>query len=668
MADAQARIVISARDDTAAALAKAKAGFAGLQGSIGAVGASFASLQTGLVSVLAGAGVGAFAAFARSVVNGLDALNDLKDATGSSIENISALEDVAIRTGSSFETVSQSLIKFNKALSESKPGSDIELALKSIGLSALELKELDPAEALLKTAMALSNYENNAKKARLTQEFFGKSLREVAPFLKDLAEQGELVAKVSTKQAQEAEKFNNQLNALSKSATDAARSIASDLIPQANELISRFIKSKEAGTLLIDTLLNLGKVPLPFPLSGAGLAIPELASSSELARLEQKRIGLENIAKTDRELGRQENANNTRALQNINKQIAALKQLEIARQGFEQTASSFGGQKLPDAPDITEKAKQAKQVQSEFDKYIDKLIEAQIATLNLSAEEQARYDIAIGKLGKLNKLQQEQVIITARGLDLLKNQKPFGPDIPLSELERRNDAARDVANMIANTAQGQINSLTRQYGNLDEALRDGSITSQQYVDALDLLDQRFAELQPSIQSASDQISEFSKRAAEDIKYAVGDSVLAALEGNFDSILDIWVRLLERMVAEAIAAELNEALFGGLFGGGGSGSGLIGDAVKLFGGFFADGGYLQPGKIGVVGQAGPELIMAGSRGATITPNGGGGTVNVTYNIQQVGSGVSRGEVIAGLSTVRDSTRAELLQIMARKGLA
>jgi ABC-type transporter Mla subunit MlaD len=53
------------------------------------------------------------------------------------------------------------------------------------------------------------------------------------------------------------------------------------------------------------------------------------------------------------------------------------------------------------------------------------------------------------------------------------------------------------------------------------------------------------------------------------------------------------------------------------------------------GQFADGGFLPSGKIGLVGENGPELITGPGR---ITPmedvNFGGGTTNVTYNISAV----------------------------------
>lgn len=659
MADAQARIVISARDDTAGALAKAKAGFAGLQGQVQSVATGFIAANAALGAVLGGAGL--VSLFANSV-RSIDALNDLKDATGSSIENLSALEDVAERTGSSFQTVGQALVKFNQVLLQATPNSGPEKTLRAIGLSATELRKQDPAEALRKVAVALSGYADDGNKARIIADLFGKSIREVAPLLNDLARQTQLVGKVTTAQAEAAEKFNQQLDSLKKNSTDAARAIVSDILPAMNDLLERFRKAKDEGTLLSDTLRNIfaglsGKAS--FDALGLG--------SSELQRLDQLRIGLENVKRTDEEMGRAENVNNTRRLENINKQIKALQALDAVRSNFkpDQGVNPAGlfKKSAPLVPD-------ASNAVSEFDKYLKKLQEGQISVLDLTEVEKARYEIAYGSLKKLTDIQQVIILQNAQAIDDIKaaGEDLLGPQIPDNILKKRADAAKDVANILGQTQQGQINALTQQYGDLSTALDNGEISTKQYVDALDLLDQKFSELTAPIANASEQISEFSKQAARNIQDAVGDTVLATLEGNFDDILQLWGNLLKRMVAEAIAAQLNEALFGGLFGGKGQGSGLIGDAVKLFGGFFADGGYLEPGKIGIVGENGPEPIIAGNRGATIYPNGAGSTVNVTYNIQQVGSGVSRGEVIAGLSAVRDSTRAEFSQILSRKGLA
>lgn len=175
----------------------------------------------------------------RQLVNDLDNLNDSADATGATVENLSALEDVARRNGGSLDLVSAAVVKMNAALKEAKADSPVAIALKAIGLNAAELRKDDPAIAVQKIAQALAGFADDGNKARLVQELFGKSLREVAPFLKDLADAGELNAKVTSEQAQQAEKFNKQLFAMQTNASNAARSLVADLLPTMNEVFTR---------------------------------------------------------------------------------------------------------------------------------------------------------------------------------------------------------------------------------------------------------------------------------------------------------------------------------------------------------------------------------------------------------------------------------------------
>lgn len=212
--------------------------------------ASFNSVMLKSAAVFATAG--AIASYAKMINDGVDALNDLKDATGASIENISALEDVGKRAGASFDTVSTSLIKFNNVLSDAKPGSAAEQAIKALGLSIEDLKRLDPAEALRQTSVALNRFADDGDKARLVQELFGKSVKEVAPFLKDLAESGALVAKVTTEQAEQAEKFNKELAALGKNAQDASRALVGPMVSALNDVIAKFKEGREAGKSFLE--------------------------------------------------------------------------------------------------------------------------------------------------------------------------------------------------------------------------------------------------------------------------------------------------------------------------------------------------------------------------------------------------------------------------------
>jgi hypothetical protein len=220
-----------------------------LQSVQGAAGSLRSALSTFAPTVAAAFSLAAITAFVRTTVNGIDALNDLADATGSSVENLSALEDVAARTGTSMDTVGGAVIRLNKALADAKPGSDQAKALEAIGLSAKELRAIDPAEALQRTAKALAGFADDGNKARLVQELFGKSLREVAPLLKDLAESGKLNSTVTTEQAKQAEAFNQQLFRFQKNATDAARAISGPLVSSLNDFfgVIRKLDSNKGG-------------------------------------------------------------------------------------------------------------------------------------------------------------------------------------------------------------------------------------------------------------------------------------------------------------------------------------------------------------------------------------------------------------------------------------
>lgn len=94
-----------------------------------------------------------------------------------------------------------------------------------------------------------------------------------------------------------------------------------------------------------------------------------------------------------------------------------------------------------------------------------------------------------------------------------------------------------------------------------------------------------------------------------------------------SVKDLFKSIVETILRSQVQQLLTQTF--GSFGGGGGG----GFFSNLFAGFFANGGRIPSGKVGVVGEAGPELVTGP---ATVTPmgGGGGGVTNVTYNINAV----------------------------------
>lgn len=203
--------------------------FGGLRATAASVGGAFAA-------IIPAAAIAGIARFVNATTEGLDKLNDLSDATGASVENLSALEDIALRTGTSVDTMGDALVKMNKALADAKPGSDAERAFKALGLSVADLKRLDPVEAFQRLAIALAGYADDGNKARLVQELFGKSLKDVAPLLKDVAEKGKLYATVTKEQAEEAEKYRKSVFELQKNLADLGRTLSGPVVSGFNEM------------------------------------------------------------------------------------------------------------------------------------------------------------------------------------------------------------------------------------------------------------------------------------------------------------------------------------------------------------------------------------------------------------------------------------------------
>lgn len=362
------KLVISAQDKTAAAFAKAQKNIDALKTTASSLGGV---LGVGFSAV-------ALVNFTKAAIDSLDALNDLSDATGASIENISALEDVAARTGTSFDTVQAALVKFNSALNSAKKDSPQAAAIEAIGLSVEKLKALDPAEALRQTAVALAQFADDGNKARIVQELFGKSVREVAPLLKDLAESGGLVATVTTEQAKEAEKFNIQLFELQKNLQDVSRDMAGPLVKAMNELIAKFKEGEKAGKGFWETgfenyLANVRKF--------YGLKPPEVNTGGATGDFGPGAGG-----------GRG----------SVNPALVR-----------------------PSLPSSLEKpttggGKSAAAKQSEADRYLETLTKQLEKTQELTAVQQVGFDIIAGRTGKLTTDQQNNLVQLAQKIDAIK--------------------------------------------------------------------------------------------------------------------------------------------------------------------------------------------------------------------------------------------------------
>jgi hypothetical protein len=162
---------------------------------------------------------------------------------------------------------------------------------------------------------------------------------------------------------------------------------------------------------------------------------------------------------------------------------------------------------------------------------------------------------------------------------------------------------------------------------LEEALFDGAISLGEF-------DAAYSKLFGLDGAATKGIKD-TKDAADALALTFASSLGSFIENGgsvrdfFDSLLQDLLKLTTQLL---IVKPLAEALKAAFSGGGG-----VGDSISsLFAGFFADGGFIPPGRFGVVGERGPELAFGGRSGQTIQPMGGP-TININL---PPGSNVTR----------------------------
>lgn len=223
-------------------VSRLRADMAAAEGIVGKSMAGIASSARLAMSALSGLGVGigigGLVSIVRGAVNAMDALNDLKDATGSSIEELARLERIARLNGGSLDTVGAAMIKLNQALASVDGKNTVSLALKELGLDAEKLKKQDLSKSVRDIAVALNGFADSSTKSRYQLELLGKKTGELSAFLKDVVDGTDQAAATTARMAQEAEQFNKNLALLATNAGDTARVLTSDLVEALNQVFS----------------------------------------------------------------------------------------------------------------------------------------------------------------------------------------------------------------------------------------------------------------------------------------------------------------------------------------------------------------------------------------------------------------------------------------------
>lgn len=162
-----------ATDEATTALSKFQGqAEAGAGGGLGSVASAFSAISSVALDVASRIG-----GMASEFVGFASHLTDLSARTNISTDALQRLSAQGLTVGVSLESMTGAMRYFNKALESDKA----ERVFAALGMSAQQLKDMAPDEALNKVGRALAGIEDPAQRATLGMQLLGRNWMQIAP-------------------------------------------------------------------------------------------------------------------------------------------------------------------------------------------------------------------------------------------------------------------------------------------------------------------------------------------------------------------------------------------------------------------------------------------------------------------------------------------------------
>lgn len=703
----EAKIVVSAVDQTRAAFDSARRNMTSLGDSAGGLVTKFGAIGLAIS--------GAFAAVSfKGVIDTLDQLDDLSEKTGIGVESLSALRYAGEVTGTSLEQIAGSVKKLSKNMAEAAGGGkEAAASFDAVGVAVQNsdgaLRSQDAVLADLATKFA--SYEDGAAKSALAQRIFGKSGEDMIPLLNlgadGLArlkkEAGDLGAIYGGDLAKSAALFNDNLKRLELNAEGAKVSILGGLLPALNKLIETFLRLKaegSIGTIVKDAakdIIGMGR------LSGnAGndlntLRVDRDRALKDLAFAEKKGLPTRDIDSYLQKTQKLIEISKTRQLIQANSDNGDMSDAVSRRRvaGVTKTAA-------PIVPGGSGSGKSKGDGSAARKLEDERKLLAELAGLTggFAAEWELLNDAYAKGKSSLQQLTEQQAILLGKQpavraaaeaeqkiLDIrLKNQaaadkhiEQLGQD---NEKQVENNARLAEANEAIGLNAAALNMLTL-------ARMDANINreKQNLLDAQNIegnereiaqIERRIALLQGerelTEQGQKKQVDadekDQNKKRAEGITESISDGLMNGFR-NGKSFGDTFLNELKAQFAKTVLQPaikpLVEAAFGGLFGGG-SGGGLLGALGSLLsfdgGGSTGSGARAggMDGKGGFVAMLHPnESVVDHTKGQSI-----GASISNQY-VVNIDSRADQGAIYSGVQQMLAQNNREQNEQLRRAGV-
>lgn len=613
---------------------------------------SVASLaKKALGGIAAAVAVDKILEFSKSIIDAGDRLDEMSQKVGVSVANLQALEYTAKQSSVAPETLQKALVKLNTVLQGTAPASaDAQKVLAALGVTS---KSLLPAFYQLADGFA-GTADGSNKLAAATIILGSRFGANMIPVLNGgsaaLRENYDLLKRLGVlmddETAAKMGKLNDEFDALKQALMGIAVQAGSVVVPELLKLTEQFVAwSKESGGIpaIIDRIASaIGRMTeaikaLAVAWAGGMVGGPVgaiLAETGYLAYKGTKALGSPAPQESPTASGRI--TRTPAALAALNKPTDTDKSLAGVLAEIRQKDEL--AKRLADEKRLRDAAARAAEAQAKRIADLVAGFEEERDTLGMDSVQLAVYQAQ--KIGADAKT-QAYVRTLAKQIAATK----AATEADQRWAETRRELLGDF-DKIVESLRSETEAIRAAYAQremiVEMNVEAGNISVARGMEVrLGLYEKEAKEIADSADKNTNAISDFARKASENIQSYLGDSLYNVMQGQFDSIGGAFKQMLDRMVAEALASRINEALFGKSIasGEGGDLGGLAAKAVGWFGSIFggkrAAGGPVYPSNAYLVGEKGPEMFVPSGAGR-IVPNhqlGGGGVV-VNINVSGI----------------------------------
>lgn len=574
----ETKIVISAVDNTKAALASATTGIKSLASTISSI-PGFGGIASSLGAL---AGAGALKSLIADTISFASEMKKASERVGSTVENFTGLAKIAKGAGVEIGTLELTMVRLAARLA----GADEESkgaghALAAIGLEAEKLRRLDPAEQLRVIAVALSGYADGQGKVALIQDALGRGAQELLPMLKDLADAQSLQGKLTTEQATAAEALQKAWNRINNEGGAWAKSLALELIPTLASLID-FLNLTKMGIVQIGSSIAVVANDIVTGIKIIGVALGAGLTEEGQDKIKSLLAQRENFNAAASEETTSRLSSYTSMRDKVDKILAGDK-------GPARPALNYSSRVLKEPAAGRARAGSGAGT-DDGSRLVEQLLAQVRGTMDLSEAEKLEIAIAENKYATATKGNLD----TARGyatlLDAIKANKTAEQEAADAAKARADEYQRifDATRTPLENLNAEIEHLMKLLDN--GTLGQGEAALELFGRAAQKAGEKFQSLTDTAEKESGVYEKFAKSAARNMQSAFADFLFDPFAKGTKSMLQSFGDTVRRMIAEAASAQLMQTLFGDFFNkSGGSLSGLVGSGLGALGKWFSGGG-------------------------------------------------------------------------------